>query len=241
MSAKLFTNVMIFDGTGSKVPTPARCFWTAIGSSRWQRARRPDRPARAAWRSSTAKALASCRVWSKRTATSPTPTCRGLRDLGDIPPEEHVLMTMHNAKSACWTAASPASTRLPPAKPRTEIVIRNEINAGRIPGPRMRAASPEITATGGLGDERQLHMYHQGIEIIADGRRRGAQGGAHDEPRRRRYHQGEHLRRQFRAPQLRRVVLLQRGRGGRRRGRGPRPRLLAVMPCARGSGRCRWR
>jgi imidazolonepropionase-like amidohydrolase len=48
-------------------------------------------------------------------------------------------------------------------------VLRNEINAGRLPGPRMRAASPEITATGGLGDERQMHMHHTGIEIIADG------------------------------------------------------------------------
>ena len=37
------------------------------------------------------------------------------------------------------------------------------------PGPRFRAASPEIVATGGLGDERQMHMHHQGIEIIADG------------------------------------------------------------------------
>ncbi len=33
---------------------------------------------------------------------------------------------------------------------RIDIVIRNEINAGNIPGPRYRAASPEIVATGGL-------------------------------------------------------------------------------------------
>ena len=91
-----------------------------------------------------------------------------LKELGEIPPEEHVLITMENAKllldcgfTSLYSAAS--------AKPRTEIVVRNAINAGRIPGPRFKAASPEIVSTGGLGDERQMHMHHQGIEIIADG------------------------------------------------------------------------
>jgi imidazolonepropionase-like amidohydrolase len=91
-----------------------------------------------------------------------------LTDLGEIPPEEHVLRTMHNARllldsgfTSVYSAAS--------AKPRLEVVIRNEINAGRIPGPRIRAASPEITSTGGLGDERMLHLYRNGLEAIADG------------------------------------------------------------------------
>lgn len=92
-----------------------------------------------------------------------------LRELGQVPPEEHVLITAQNAKlmldsgfTSLYSAAS--------SKPRTEIVIRNAINAGTIPGPRMRAASPEIVSTGGLGDERQMHNpHHQGIEIVADG------------------------------------------------------------------------
>jgi imidazolonepropionase-like amidohydrolase len=91
-----------------------------------------------------------------------------LKELGVMPVEEHVLVTMRNAKlmldcgfTSLYSAAS--------AKPRLEVVIRNEINAGRLPGPRIRAASPEISSTGGLGDERQLHMHHTGIEIIADG------------------------------------------------------------------------
>lgn len=91
-----------------------------------------------------------------------------LRDLGDMPVEEHMMITTYNAKlmldcgfTSVYSAAS--------SKPRLEIVTRNEINAGRIPGPRLRAASPEITSTGGLGDDRQLHMNHTGIEIIADG------------------------------------------------------------------------
>jgi len=91
-----------------------------------------------------------------------------LRELGDMPVEEHMLLTTYNAKlmldcgfTSVYSAAS--------SKPRLEVVARNEINAGRIPGPRLRAASPEITSTGGLGDDRQLHMHHTGIEIIADG------------------------------------------------------------------------
>src|SRR5207245_9285403 len=46
------------------------------------------------------------------------------------------------------------------AKPRLDIVIRNETNAGRIPGPRYLANGPEITVTGGLGDENELHLPH---------------------------------------------------------------------------------
>lgn len=89
-------------------------------------------------------------------------------DLGLIPPEENLLLTMRNAKTLLdhgFTSAYSAAT----TKLRLDIVIRNEINAGRLPGPRMRAAGPEITVTGGLGDERQLHMYHESFGMIADG------------------------------------------------------------------------
>ena len=71
-------------------------------------------------------------------------------EIGDIPPEEHVLVTMHNARAmldAGFTSLYGAAS----AKVRLDVVIRNEIEAGRIAGPRLRAASPEITVTGGLG------------------------------------------------------------------------------------------
>ncbi len=89
-------------------------------------------------------------------------------DLGNIPPEEHVLITMRNAKTLLdhgFTSAYGAGT----SKLRLDVVIRNEINAGRLPGPRMRAASPEITVTAGLGDERKHHMYYESFGMIADG------------------------------------------------------------------------
>src|SRR6201993_5108731 len=89
-------------------------------------------------------------------------------DLGNIPPEEHVLLTMRNAKTLLdhgFTSAYSAAS----AKLRLDVVIRNEVNAGRLPGPRIRAASPEITVTAGLGDERKNHMYYESFGMIADG------------------------------------------------------------------------
>jgi imidazolonepropionase-like amidohydrolase len=92
-----------------------------------------------------------------------------LAKLGRIPPEEHTLLTMHNAKlyldhgiTSCISAAS--------AKPRLDVVIRNAINAGEIPGPRLLAATPWLTVTGGLGDMRTLHMpYIESMALVVDG------------------------------------------------------------------------
>lgn len=90
-------------------------------------------------------------------------------DLGNIPPEEHMLLTARNAKTLLdhgFTSAYSAAT----SKLRLDVVIRNAIDAGEFPGPRMRAGSPEITVTGGLGDERKAHMYYESFGLIADGK-----------------------------------------------------------------------
>ncbi len=90
-------------------------------------------------------------------------------DLGNIPPEEHMLLTARNAKTLLdhgFTSAYSAAT----SKLRLDVVMRNAINAGEFPGPRMRAGSPEITVTGGLGDERKAHMYYESFGLIADGK-----------------------------------------------------------------------
>ncbi len=89
-------------------------------------------------------------------------------DLGDIPPEEHTLLTMRNAKTLLdhgFTSAYSAAS----AKLRLDVVIRNEINAGRLPGPRLRAAGPELTVTAGLGDENRLHMLRDSFALVVDG------------------------------------------------------------------------
>src|SRR5258705_11699905 len=91
-----------------------------------------------------------------------------LESLGFVPPEEHTLRTAKNAKklleqgfTACNSAAS--------AKARLDVVIRNAIDAGDIPGPRTRAPSPELATTAGLGSVRRRHMHRGTFAIVCDG------------------------------------------------------------------------
>src|ERR1051325_5356572 len=74
-----------------------------------------------------------------------------------MPLEEHVLWCRKVAKQyllAGFTSCVGAAC----AKPRLDVVIRNAINSGQIPGPRYLAASQEITVPGGLGDETLPHL-----------------------------------------------------------------------------------
>jgi imidazolonepropionase-like amidohydrolase len=80
-----------------------------------------------------------------------------LAGIQTMPLEEHVLWCAKVAKrylEAGWTSCVGAAC----AKPRLDVVIRNAINAGQIPGPRYLAASQEITVPGGLGDETLPHL-----------------------------------------------------------------------------------
>ena len=74
-----------------------------------------------------------------------------------MPPEEHILWCAEVAKRYLdmgWTSCVGAAA----AKPRLDVVIRNAINDGTIIGPRLLAASQEITLPGGLGDTTQPHL-----------------------------------------------------------------------------------
>jgi imidazolonepropionase-like amidohydrolase len=96
------------------------------------------------------------------------PDSQGLRDIGEVPPEEHTLNALGNARTVLdhgFTALVSAAC----AKPRLDIVVRNHINAGRAPGPRMRAASPQLIGTAGNGDARQMHMHHESFGFVCDG------------------------------------------------------------------------
>ena len=89
-------------------------------------------------------------------------------ELGVIPPERHMLLTAKNCRllldhgfTSIFEAAS--------AKPLLGVTARDAINEGLIAGPRMRAGSPEITVTAGLGDERKRHIHQESFGLIADG------------------------------------------------------------------------
>jgi imidazolonepropionase-like amidohydrolase len=89
-------------------------------------------------------------------------------DLIAPPPEEHTLLTARVAKVLLdhgFTSAWGASE----AKLRLGVAVRNEVNAGRLPGPRIRAGSLEISVTGAMGDESKLHNPRTGPSIIVDG------------------------------------------------------------------------
>jgi len=80
-----------------------------------------------------------------------------LSAIQSMPLEEHVLWCAKVAKrylQAGFTSCLGAAC----AKPRLDVVIRNAIRSGQIPGPRYLAASQEITVAGGLGDETLSHL-----------------------------------------------------------------------------------
>lgn len=88
-------------------------------------------------------------------------------DIGDTPPEEHTLIAARNARMLLdhgfTSAYSAASARL-----CIDVVIRNAIEAGELPGPRLRACGPEVTVTGGLGDERRAHQFRDSFAMVAE-------------------------------------------------------------------------
>jgi imidazolonepropionase-like amidohydrolase len=80
-----------------------------------------------------------------------------LEGIQRMPLEEHVLWSANVARrylEAGFTSCVGAAC----AKPRLDVVTRNAINEGLIPGPRYLAATQEITVAGALGDETLPHL-----------------------------------------------------------------------------------
>lgn len=83
-------------------------------------------------------------------------------------PEEQVFAAARGAKAlidAGFTSVYGASE----AKLRLAVAVRNEVNAGRIPGPRIRAGGLEISVTGAMGDESTEHNPRVGPSTLVDG------------------------------------------------------------------------
>ena len=88
--------------------------------------------------------------------------------LGELPPEDHALLTMDAARKllgAGFTSACSAAA----AKIRLDVAVRDAIERGHTDGPRLLAASPELTVTGGLGDGRRLHLHQDSFGVAVDG------------------------------------------------------------------------
>jgi imidazolonepropionase-like amidohydrolase len=166
MAQTLFTNVMVFDG-GSK-----RSFAGEVlvqgnmikkVTKRGQKIKAPG-----------AKVVDGCGTTLMPGLIEPhahvTYTdCPSLPDVGRVPPEEHMMIALRNAKTMLDQGFTALYSAAGVSKIRLEVALRNAINDGHFPGPRLRASSPEITSTGGLGDERLLHLHQESIGLIADG------------------------------------------------------------------------
>ena len=166
MAQTLFTNCRIFDGSGKKT-YPGEVLLQGnriqkVGNGKGSRIR-----------AANAKVIdcAGATIMPGLTDGHSHLSLMGAPTLthpGDTPVEEHIFGTMHNAKLVLDYGYTSIYSGFS-AKPRLDIVIRNEINAGRIPGPRIRASSPIMHVTGDFADPRQMHMFHQSVCIFVDG------------------------------------------------------------------------
>jgi imidazolonepropionase-like amidohydrolase len=83
-------------------------------------------------------------------------------------PEAMVFTAARGAKAlidAGFTSAYGASE----AKLRLGVAVRDEVNAGRIPGPRIRAGGLEISVVGAMGDESKEHNPRIGPSTLING------------------------------------------------------------------------
>ena len=154
MANVLFTNVRIIDGSGA-APFPGEVL---VQGNRISRITRGTRAAPVAGVTVIDGAGATLMPGMTEAHThfawNNSATLDGIQLM---PLEEHMLWTAGVAKTYLdqgWTSCVGAAT----AKPRLDVVVRNAINDGLIPGPRYLAASQEITVAGALGDDMLPHL-----------------------------------------------------------------------------------
>lgn len=78
--------------------------------------------------------------------------------------ERHILETAKNARKMLdhgFTSMFSGSS----ARDNLEVALRDAINAGDIPGPRLKAATRQMTVTGGFGDIGREDAY----SLVLDG------------------------------------------------------------------------
>lgn len=154
MSSVLFTNVRIIDCSGAEPYTGD----VLVQGNRIQRIARGGRsqPPAGATVIDAAGATLMPGMVESHTHFSWNDAAT-LIEIQLMPLEEHVLWAASVAErylKAGFTSCVGAAC----AKPRLDVVVRNAIDEGLIPGPRYLAASQEITVAGGLGDETLPHI-----------------------------------------------------------------------------------
>jgi imidazolonepropionase-like amidohydrolase len=90
-----------------------------------------------------------------------------LTDRADVHWEEGLVKTtppdaaLHGARNASITLLAGFTTcrDMGPTWPYVDVALRNAIDAGVVPGPRMMVAGAYVSSTGGAGDARQFSPY----------------------------------------------------------------------------------
>ena len=157
-------------------------------------------------------------------------------DLTRLPPEENMLLTVRNARTMLDCGYTSAFSAAAP-KPRLDVVLKREIEAGHVPGPRLLANGPEITVSGGT----RRHQPAPPAALRDTDLRVGGRRAGRDPPRV--PHPGARRRRSAEAESVGRPRDVQlsigpdaddRGRGGRGHGDragGEAPRGGALPEC----------
>jgi imidazolonepropionase-like amidohydrolase len=154
MEKTLFTDVMIFDGTGDDV---FKGEVLVEGNRIIEVSRSPNRLNVESARVINGKGKFLMPGMTEAHTHFSWNDQPSLSAIQMMPPEEHILWCIRVAKRYLemgWTSAIGAAA----AKPRLDVVLRNAINAGEFPGPRYLAGSQEITTIGALGDNTLPHL-----------------------------------------------------------------------------------
>ena len=89
--------------------------------------------------------------------------------LGMIPPEEHTPQDRGQRQAAARERLHQHLLAPPPPSRASTWRCATRSTRASCPGRACGLASPELVATGGLGDERQLHLHRESFALIADG------------------------------------------------------------------------
>ncbi len=154
MGNVLFTNVRIFDGSGEHPFTGE----VLVQGNRIKQVGRGSRTVPA--NGHTVIDGAGCTLMPGMTEAHTHLSWNNAGSLDAIfrmPPEEHAVFACTVAKTYLdhgWTSCVGAAA----AKPRLDVVVRDAIEKGWVPGPRYLANSQEIATLGGLGDTNPPHV-----------------------------------------------------------------------------------
>jgi imidazolonepropionase-like amidohydrolase len=168
-SSMIFTNARLFVGNGQEV-IPEAAVWVEGEEIRWQG---PASELRGAPDSATRIDCGGKFLMPGLIEAHAHLSYGGASQLPDLdlkcPPEETFLTALENAaimlRMGYTSACSFGSLH------RTDVALRNAINAGRVPGPRYLAAGRDVSPTAGLVDWNPSYykLGMEGLGIKADG------------------------------------------------------------------------